>query len=190
MSGTTRRRNGGIPPSGEEQTWLEPLEIPAEAGDLLLDPLHFRKSVSLFATGIVVLTCEDEDGRVHGATVNSFTSISLEPPTVLVSLKVGRAHRLISRGGRYGACILNERQQDFSAHFAGRPQAELTPDFVTRDRIPTLRHCLAWFECAVIERVQIHDHTLFIAEVTACGNEDGTPLMFFGSRYHSGAIRI
>lgn len=187
MTATVRRRLVLSDPI-EEQAWLEPIELPPGA-DAALDPLQFRKSVSLFATGIVVLTCEDEDGRVHGATVNSFTSVSLSPPTVLVSLKPGKAHRLISRGGRYGASILAESQQNFSAHFAGRPQESLQPDFLVRDRLPTLRHCLAWFECAVIERIQIHDHTLFVAEVTACGNEDGTPLMFYGSRYHRPEIK-
>ena len=142
------------------------------------------------ATGIVVLTCEDEEGNVHGATVNSFTSVSLQPPTVLVSLKPGKTHRIISRTGRYGACILNEAQQNFSAHFSGRPQEAVRPDFQVRDRLPTLRHCLAWFECVVVQKVQVHDHTLFVAEVTACGNHDGTPLMFFGSRYHRPAIAV
>jgi flavin reductase (DIM6/NTAB) family NADH-FMN oxidoreductase RutF len=186
MNAPVRRRLVSEPV--EEQAWLESLELTADVR-AAPDPSDFRKSVSLFATGIVVLTCEDEDGRVHGATVNSFTSVSLSPPTVLVSLKPGKAHRLISRTGRYGACILNEGQQPFSAHFAGKPQETLKPDFITRASTPTLRHCLAWFECAVIERVQVHDHTLFIAEVTACGNEDGTPLMFYGSRYHRPEIK-
>lgn len=176
-------------PSGpEDPSRSEPLEGPAGA-DSATDASQFRKAVSLFATGIVVLTCEDEAGSVHGVTVNSFTSVSLHPPTVLVSLKPGKAHRLISRSGRYGACVLSEAQQHFSSHFAGKPQAELRPDFITRDRMPTLRHCLAWFECAVIERIQIHDHTLFVAEVAACGNENGTPLMFFGSGYHRPDIK-
>ena len=170
-------------PLQQEQDWLESLDEVAPNG-ANLDPLQFRKSVAMFTTGIVVLTVEDDAGHVHGMTVNSFTSISLDPPTVLVSLKAGRTHRLISRNGRYGACILREEQQPYSAHFAGRPQEALKPDFIVRDRLPTLRHCLAWFECAVIETVQVHDHTLFVAEVTACGNEDGTPLMFFASRYH------
>lgn len=172
----------------QEQDWLESLDFIGVTG-ASLDPMRFRKSVSLFATGIVVLTCEDDDGVVHGATVNSFTSVSLEPPTVLVSLKPGKANRFISRSGRYGACVLNEEQQDFSSHFAGKPQETLKPDFLVRDRIPTLRHCLAWFECAVIQKVQVHDHTLFVAEVTACGNEDGSPLMFFGSRYHRPVVK-
>lgn len=161
---------------------------PASGRSRRVDPDSFRKSVSMFATGIVILTCEDDDGQVHGMTVNSFTSVSLDPPTVLVSLKPGKAHRLISRNGRYGACILNDGQQSFSTHFSGRPQESLLPDFVVREQLPTLRNCLAWFECETVEKVQIHDHTLFVAQVTACGSEGGTPLMFYGSRYHRTAI--
>ena len=135
-----------------------------------------------------MLTCEDDDGKVHGMTVNSFTSVSLDPPTVLVSLKAGKAHRLISRTGRYGAAILHEDQQSFSTHFSGLPQEALLPDFTVRRSLPTLRKCLAWFECQIVEKVQIHDHTLFVAQVNACGSEGGAPLMFYGSRYHRAAI--
>ena len=170
-----------------EQDWLDcgPNEL---TGEPTLEQLRFRKSVSLFATGIVVLTCEDDEGQVHGMTVNSFTSVSLQPPTVLVSLKPGKANRTISRRGRYGASILDESQQHVSAHFSGRPQ-EVLPEFMARNRVSTLRQCLAWFECEVVERVQVHDHTLFVAHVTACGSSEGNPLMFFGSRYHRPAMQ-
>lgn len=161
---------------------------PASGRSRRVDPDSFRKSVSMFATGIVILTCEDNDGQVHGMTVNSFTSVSLDPPTVLVSLRAGKAHRLISRNGRYGACILHDDQQSFSTHFSGRPQEALQPDFTVRYGLPTLSKCLAWFECETVEKVQIHDHTLFVAQVMACGSEGGAPLMFYGSRYHRAAI--
>ena len=151
------------------------------------DTDSFRKSVSMFATGIVVLSCEDDDGRVHGMTVNSFTSVSLDPPTVLVSLRPGKAHRLISRSGRYGASILNDAQQRYSVHFGGGPPEAVQPEFTVRRQLPTLRSCLAWFECQTVEKVQIHDHTLFVAQVMACGADGGTPLMFYGSRYHRAA---
>ena len=92
-----------------------------------VDGTLFRKSVSLFATGIVVLTCEDNDGNVHGMTVNSFTSVNLDPPTVLVSLKPGKAHRLISRNGRYGALHPERGPAQFFRAFqrpsAGSPAA-------------------------------------------------------------------
>lgn len=148
-----------------------------------VDAARFRKTVSLFVTGIVVLSCEDNE-QVHGMTVNSFTSISVDPPTVLVSLRPGKAHRIISRTRRFGASILTDAQQGYSAHFSGRPQESVTPDFVVRHRVATLRHCLAWFECEVSERVQVHDHTLFLARVWHCAGAEGAPLVFFGSQYH------
>jgi styrene monooxygenase reductase component len=145
--------------------------------------LQFRRAVSLFATGIVVLSCE-EDGRVQGTTVNSFTSVSLAPPTVLVSLTLGASSRRVAREGRYGISILDESQQSLSAHFSGKPGAGPPPEFVSRGGVPTLRDSLAWFECEVTEQVAVHDHILFIARVLRCGDRAGEPLMYFRSAYH------
>jgi flavin reductase (DIM6/NTAB) family NADH-FMN oxidoreductase RutF len=163
-----------------------PLE-PGPQNDAL-DAQQFRKFVAMFATGIAVVTCEDSMGAVHGATINSFTSISLEPATVLVSLRPGRMHRLISGSGRFGISVLNESQQDHSSHFSGHPLETLDLEFAVRSQVPTLRECLAWFECSTMERVQVHDHTLFIARVSSCGGGNGSPLIFFGSRYHKPAF--
>lgn len=151
----------------------------------MLDPAHFRKSVSLFTTGVVIVSSEDGEGGVHGTTANSFTSISLSPPTVLVSLKEGRMHKLISERGKYGISILREDQQHFSSHFAGRPNELLKPIFHRHGSVPVLGDSLAWFECRVVDRVRVKDHTLFIAEVVRCGQDEGTPLVFYQSRYHS-----
>jgi len=153
-------------------------------GETSVDPMQFRETVSHFATGIAIITCDDEEGQAHGLAVNCFTSISLDPPTVLISLRPGKAHRLITRSGWFGASILNEDQQGYSAHFGGKPQESFVPDFVVRHRVSTLRKCLAWFECEIIERIQLHDHTLFAAKVMQCDVLEGYPLMFYANRYH------
>lgn len=157
---------------------------------LTLDSQHFRQHVGLFATGVAVISCTDPevsytdlDYTVHGATVNSFTSVSLRPPTVMVSLSAGRAHQFITGNGHFGASILTDAQQSCSDYFAGRPGTQTPPEFTIRHRVPTLVDCLAWFECQVIERFAIHDHTLFIARVFSCGANGGSPLLFFGSSY-------
>lgn len=161
--------------------------VASAASAATVETALFRKSVSLFATGIAVVTCDDCEGQVHGMTVNSFTSISLDPPTVLVSLKPGRTHRAISRRGAYGVSILHHEQQGCSAHFSGKPQLP-APEIVVRNRVPTLKDSLAWFECEVESCVQIHDHTLFVARVVACDAVNGSPLMFFASRHHKNAL--
>ncbi len=155
----------------------------------MVDAGCFRSAISRFATGIVVLSARDDAGGVHGMTINSFTSISLEPPTVLVSLKEGRMKRLIGTGGRCGASVLDASQQGLSAHFSGWPEQTVRPEFVVRDRVPTLVRSLAWFECEIADAIEVHDHTLFVAHVTACGSGEGDPLMFFGSRYHGATIQ-
>jgi flavin reductase (DIM6/NTAB) family NADH-FMN oxidoreductase RutF len=156
----------------------------ASAIDVAVDPLRFRTSVSRFATGIAIVSCQDEQGQPLGMTISSFTSISLEPPTVLVSLRPGRTHARIRQQGRYGVSILGAEQEAWSRHFSGHPQPEAAPVWVTPAHVPVLRDALAWFECQVDELLQVHDHTLFLARVTACGHASGAPLMFFASSYH------
>jgi styrene monooxygenase reductase component len=171
-------------PSARSAFTGAPLREPVASRSAPADSSLFRHSVAQFATGIVIVSCATAEGGVHGMTVNSFTSVSLAPPTVLVSLKPGTAHRLLSQHGRFGASILQAHQQGFSAHFSGRPDSTLQPEFITRQAQPTLKHCLAWFECEVIQQVDVYDHSLFVAHVVACGNESGAPLMYCGSQYH------
>lgn len=156
----------------------------APVNDMAVDPLRFRTSVSRFATGIAIVSCRDEQGQPHGMTISSFTSISLEPPTVLVSLRPGRTHALIRQQGRYGVSILGAEHESWSRHFSGHPQTGVAPVWATAAHVPVLRDALAWFECQVDELLQVHDHTLLVARVTGCGHASGAPLMFFASSYH------
>ncbi|HCF5435964.1 TPA: flavin reductase [Pseudomonas aeruginosa] len=159
-----------------------------------IDSTNFRQAVALFATGIAVLSAETEEGDVHGMTVNSFTSISLDPPTVMVSLKSGRMHELLTQGGRFGVSLLGESQKVFSAFFSKRAMDDTPPPaFTIQAGLPTLQGAMAWFECEVESTVQVHDHTLFIARVSACGTPEANapqPLLFFASRYHSNPLPL
>ncbi len=156
---------------------------PMEGVESVVDA-DFRRHVSLFATGVAVISAQGEDGPVHGVTVNSFGSVSLEPPTVMVSLRPGRARDIILATGMYGASVLTETQHHCSSHFAGDRGRSEAPEFVVQHRVPTLDSCLAWFECEVIDQVVINDHMLLPARVTACGSAEGDPLIFFASSYH------
>lgn len=149
-----------------------------------VDRLQFRRSVSHFATGIAIVSCLDDDGQPQGMTINSFTSVSLDPPSVLISLKPGRTHRLVRRRGCYGVSVLAGDQEPCSQHFSGQPQPGLAVAWEARGSVPVLRRALAWFACEVDSVLQVHDHTLFVARVLDCGHAGGEPLMFFASRYH------
>lgn len=146
------------------------------------DDVAFRGAMAKFASGVTVVTAVDRTGQPHGATVNSFVSVSLDPPTVLVSLARGRTAELIAASGAYGVSVLRHDQQAYSRHFSGHPDARLSPGFVMHDHVPTLAGSLAWFECCVVRSIAVCDHTLFIARVTCCGVAPGVPLLYFAHR--------
>jgi flavin reductase (DIM6/NTAB) family NADH-FMN oxidoreductase RutF len=150
-----------------------------------VDPVAFRQAASRFVTGVAVLTALDPRGQVCGMTANSFVSISLAPPTVLVSVKPGRMHDAISAAARYGVNVLPEDGKDLSRHFSGRP-ADAVPACEIVQGLPRLSGCVAFFACELIRAVDVSDHTLFIAEVSTCDYSDNLPLVFFSSRYHLG----
>ncbi|MBF1801838.1 styrene monooxygenase NADH-dependent flavin reductase subunit StyB [Alloalcanivorax profundimaris] len=153
-----------------------------------IDGQSFRRAVSLFATGIGVISSEDSDGDIHGATVNSFTSISLDPPTIMISLKPGKMHSMLSDEGVFGVSILGEKHKEYSNYFSRRDvRGARPPNFTRRHASRTLTDAIAWFECKVEKTLDVNDHTLFIARVTACGQSETAsqaPLLFFASQYH------
>lgn len=164
--------------------------IPSAEEVAAITQMNFRTSVALFATGIAVVTMDDGQGGVHGVTVNSFTSISLDPPTVMISLKPGRAHELISSSGLYGVSVLTEAQQNCSRYFTGKRDDDWAPEFITGSDVPTLAGSLARFECKVTDTIEVHDHTLFLARVERCESDAGSPLMFFASSYHQPSLKL
>jgi flavin reductase (DIM6/NTAB) family NADH-FMN oxidoreductase RutF len=151
---------------------------------LAVDPMQFRQSVSRFATGIAIVSCLDEHDSPLGMTISSFTSISLDPASVLVSLRPGRTHQRIRRSGWYGVSVLAGDQEVWSRHFSGKPQTGVTAAWDMKSHVPVLRGALAWFECEVDSVLQVHDHTLFVARVVDCSHVHGDPLMFYASRVH------
>lgn len=155
-----------------------------EAGAACAGPALFRQSVARFATGIAIVSCLDDQDRPQGMTISSFASISLDPATVLVSLRPGRTHALIRRRGCFGVSVLRGEQEPWSRHFSGQPQDGLALQWDLKSRVPVLRGALAWFECEVESLLQVHDHTLFVARVLDCDHASGAPLMFYESRYH------
>ncbi|MEQ8345677.1 MAG: flavin reductase family protein [Sneathiellaceae bacterium] len=154
-----------------------------------VNPVAFRQAASRFVTGVAVLTAPDDGDRLCGMTANSFVTVSLSPPTVLVAIRPGRMHRAIGVARRYAVNVLPEDGQGLSHYFAGRPDAAGDPGFHLAGGLPRLDGCVAFFACEVTRIVDVGDHSLFIAEVSACDHRDAPPLVFYSSRYHVGAGR-
>lgn len=142
--------------------------------------LHFRGSLGRFATGVAIVTFDGVSKR-HGITVNSFTSVSLEPPLVLVSIaRNTRAHDELA-GRPFTVNILGAEQQALAMHFAGRPGVE--PEWVEGPVAPRLSRVLAYFECTPWAAYDGGDHTLYLGEVVDFNYRSGDALAFASGRF-------
>jgi 3-hydroxy-9,10-secoandrosta-1,3,5(10)-triene-9,17-dione monooxygenase reductase component len=143
-----------------------------------------------FATGVTVVTSLDDQGEPHSMTANSFTSVCLDPPTVLVCVAHGtHTYGYVERIGKFGVNILSEEQEDLGAYFAKRPE-DRTGDMnyeytMSEGGVPILEGSMVSFCCVVVGTHVCGDHTVYLAEVKEVRqNEDGEPLMFYRSRWY------
>ena len=146
----------------------------------------FRAACSRFTTGVAVLTTRAPDGAPHGLTANSFSSISLAPPLVMVAVAHDcTALEHFKSSGFYAVNILREEQIDLSVRFAELPEGRFTgvPWREGTTRAPVIEGVLAVLECKTIESVDLGDHRVLIGEVVEVEVGEGRPLVFFGSGY-------
>jgi flavin reductase (DIM6/NTAB) family NADH-FMN oxidoreductase RutF len=152
---------------------------------------EFRKALGRFASGITVITVAKEDGiGVHGMTANSFTSVSLVPPQILVCVSdKARALELLHAAGRFGVTVLREDQQPLSDYFAYGSQDPTEGERLgvrfrrsARDT-PLLEDGLATLDCKVVAAHASGDHTVFIGEVEEMSWTAGNPLLYFAGQY-------
>lgn len=147
---------------------------------------EFRRACGRFATGVTIATVIDDAGVPHGLTVSSFTSVSLEPPLVLICL----GHRvtvidLFRKAKHFGINVLSEQQQDLSDRFARKGQDRFSGlDWTPGDTgVPLIPGALAQIECMVHERFTSGDHDILVGEMVRANVTDGSPLIYFASRY-------
>ena len=151
----------------------------------------FRRVMGHFVTGVTVVTALDGE-RPFGITVNALSSVSLDPPLVMVALDRRRFLTPIVRAaGRYAVCILSEDQQALSDCFAGAAVEPGREAFCGASwhagatGLPLLDGAIATLECSVVETFSAGDHDLFIGRVDALANEPAhpMPLLYFRRRY-------
>lgn len=150
--------------------------------------LHMRKALGRFASGVtIVTTAESEDEEsVHGMTANAFTSVSLDPPLVLVSISTrARMDQRIRETGRYGVSILAGDQEPLSLHFAGAAHQPDLVRFVWRKGVPLLEGALVHLACTVEDSHPAGDHTLHVGRVEQLWYDDGHPLVFYTGSFRS-----
>lgn len=162
---------------------------------MTLDPEQLRHAMRAWTTGVAIVTAT-HNGKQYGMTVNSFTSISLEPPMISVALKrLTHTHELVEASGEFSVTILSAYQKELSDRFAGK-QPEIKDRFeeVTTETLtitaPLIKGGMAYFNCRVVNSMPVGENTLFVAEVIAArGEGEGNPLIYHNRVYWGLAAR-
>lgn len=147
----------------------------------------FRRVMGHYPTGVTVVAARGEDGEPYGLTVNSFTSVSLDPPLVLVCIDhASKSHDRLLAADTFTISVLAAHQADLAVRFAGAPSAERFHDLAwgespTGD--PVLAGAAAWVACSLWEAHGAGDHTILVGKVESMGERDVDALVFHRSRY-------
>lgn len=160
------------------------------ASSLALTEANLRKVRGLFASGVTAVTTALE-GRLRGVTVSAFTSVSLDPPLVLISLaNENLSCEMIAESGIFAVNILSEEQEFLAERFAARAPLvnesfEGVPYHVEVTGAPILEGVVAWYDCRVAATYDGGDHTILVGRVEAIGfgAPGRRPLLYFANRY-------
>src|SRR5512140_1467030 len=151
---------------------------------------QLRSAMRAWTSGVTIVTAV-HNGERHGMTVSSFTSISIDPPTIVISLQTAsRTHDVVARSGAFGVTILAASQQETSERFANRAAAMGERwDGLELDTLvtgaPLIKGGLAHLDCRVTQSIPCGSNTLFIAEVVAVhGDDHDAPLVYHDRAYH------
>ena len=149
----------------------------------------FRTICGQFATGVAVVTTTHK-GENFGITVNSFSSVSLEPPLVLFCVdRQARFNELVQQSGVVAINFLTEQQKEISNRFANSklsaPERYDGVSLTKENPVPVLADTLAHMECTVDTIHDGGDHFIYVAKVTSGAVNGGDPLLYYGGNYKS-----
>lgn len=150
----------------------------------------FRRTLGSFPTGVTVITTRGE-GHEYGMTATAFSSVSLDPPLVLVCvITKNDGAELIPANGIFAVNVLSLEQEPISSYFASksRPRGQDAFSEVPHRReatgAPIIEGAAAFMDCRLVSTHEEGDHLIFIGEVAALGfDEDAAPLIFHGGGY-------
>ena len=156
---------------------------------MLVNKEVFRKAMSKFATGITLVTTLDHEGKAHGMTANSFTSVSLEPPLVLVCIAHNtNTYSYVEERGAFGINVLSGQHEHLATNFSKHPsdrRGDVDANYhLSASGVPVCQGALAFFGCRVVDSYRYGDHTIYIGQVEELETGPSqAPLVFFESKY-------
>ncbi len=146
---------------------------------------NFKKTLSKFATGITVV-CIKNNNTIYGKTVNSFNSLSLNPPMVLFSLgNYSSSIKQFSKTKFLSINILSSKQRKLSDNFASStPKIENINFIEGKNKTVIIPNCIANLECKLMDKIKKGDHIIFICKILELqSNNKLKPLLYFNSKY-------
>ena len=154
-------------------------------------PEELRTALRQWASGVTIVTA-GSGGVLHGMTVSSFASVSLDPPLISVNIEQRtRTHKLMTEAGSFAVSILAEDQQELANRFGGGvpdrgERMAGVPYRLGEFGNPIIRHCLGNLECSTYATVPAGTHTVFVGEVVGWSiNKGKRPLVYWMRRYRS-----
>ena len=163
-----------------------PAAEPAPAG---FDARDFRTALATFATGVTIMTARGRDGEPVGLTVNSFASVSLDPPLVLWSQSLyAQSLAAFQEASHFVVNVLAADQVELSKRFAGAHDNRFlnVQHVVPEHGAPVIAGCAAHFECRNEARYYGGDHVIFLGRVERYAYTSRPTLMFCHGRYMRG----
>lgn len=146
----------------------------------------YRNSLSAFTTGVAIVTTRTPEGEKVGLTVNSFTSLSIDPPMVLWCLgKKSKSVPLFQKSRPFTVSVLTAGQQHLAEIFSSQNNDRFKDVALAGDPTgaPIIDGCLSWFECKVDNIFDGGDHHIIVGEVSRFGRQDEKPLVFQNGEY-------
>lgn len=149
----------------------------------------FRATMRHTASGVVVISTVDS-GEMFGFTANSFTSLSLTPPSVLFCLSnSSRSLSALHQSGKFGVSILSEEQENISKNFATLGIDKFANiDYLigSESGCPLIKKAICWLECSVKHEYDGGDHRIIVGLVEAVQvNNNSDPLVYYSGNYHN-----
>jgi flavin reductase (DIM6/NTAB) family NADH-FMN oxidoreductase RutF len=151
-----------------------------------IDTSLFRSILGRFASGVTIVTALDEQGQPHGMTVSAFSSLSLNPPLVLICIdNAATMSPVIATASHFVVNILTSTQEELSRRFAD----QLDNRFAgigyreSASGAPILDDVLAWVDCRIVARHPAGDHVIVVGEVQSGKVLNGEPLLYYRSGY-------
>lgn len=152
----------------------------------VIDPKDLRTAFGTFMTGVTVVTTREPNGSLRGFTANSFSSVSLDPPLLLVCLnKAAASCDAFTNASTFAVNILSEQQKAVSGNFASK-RPDKFADAAYSDSAsgnPILDGSVAWFDCERHNVVDAGDHIILIGRVTSYAHTDASPLGYARGGY-------